>query len=118
MNIQMKQRIKLLSGFVVLLFLGTTLAWSVFLVPVENTFGWSRSQTSLAATINTMAFSVGSILTGIMCKRISFANILRMTGIMLLAGFFFGRLYATREFGHHALPFLWSFDWDRYWYGI
>ena len=103
MNIQVKQRIKLLSGFVVLLFLGTTLAWSVFLVPVENTFGWSRSQTSLAATINTMAFSVGSILTGIM---------------MLLAGFFFGRLYAAREFGHHALPFLWSFDWDRYWYGI
>ena len=88
MNIQMKQRIKLLSGFVVLLFLGTTLAWSVFLVPVENTFGWSRSQTSLAATINTMAFSVGSILTGIMCKRISFANILRMTGTMLLASFF------------------------------
>ena len=88
MNIQVKQRIKLLSGFVVLLFLGTTLAWSVFLVPVENTFDWSRSQTSLAATINTMAFSVGSILTGIMCKRISFANILRMTGTMLLAGFF------------------------------
>lgn len=31
---------------------------------------------------------------------------------------FFGRLYVAREFGHHALPFLWSFDWDRYWYGI
>lgn len=92
MNIKTKQTIKLFSGFIVLLFLGTSLAWSVFLVPVETTFGWTRSQTSLAATVNTMAFSIGSILTGIMCKKISFSNILRITGIMLFAGFFLASL--------------------------
>lgn len=92
MNIRTKQTIRLFSGFIVLLFLGTTLAWSVFLVPVETTFGWSRGQTSLAATVNTMAFSVGSILTGIMCKKISFSNILRITGIMLFIGFFLASL--------------------------
>jgi len=91
-NIRTKQTIRLFSGFIVLLFLGTTLAWSVFLVPVETTFGWSRGQTSLAATVNTMAFSVGSILTGIMCKKISFSNILRITGIMLFIGFFLASL--------------------------
>ena len=92
MTIASKQKLKMICGFIVLLFLGTTMAWSVFLVPIESTFGWSRSQTSLAATICTMCFSVGSILTGILSKKFSFSTILKIAGGLLFGGFFIASL--------------------------
>ena len=48
-----------------LIFLGLIYGWSIFVVPLENEFGWSRSETSLTFTISIMAMCL-SILTGVM----------------------------------------------------
>ena len=82
-----KRWIYVVSGFVVCLFLGAALAWSVFVVPIETLYGWTRSQTSLAFTINVLCFSVGSILTGVLSKHTSYSTILKITGLTLLIGF-------------------------------
>ena len=87
MDILKKRWIYVIAGFVVLLFMGCGLAWSIFVVPIEAQFGWSRSDTSLAFTINILCFSVGSILTGILSKRLSFSSLLKISAIMMALGF-------------------------------
>ena len=56
MNIKRKRILKLIAGFLCCLCLGVTLAWSLFVVPIETLNGWTRSQTSFAFTINTLFF--------------------------------------------------------------
>lgn len=58
------------------------------MVPIETLNGWTRSQTSFAFTINTLFFSVGSILTGILSKKISFSHIIKLSGILIGIGFY------------------------------
>ncbi len=67
--------------------MGCSLAWSVFVVPLETKFGWSRDQTSLAFTINVLMFAVGGILTGTLSQRMSFSNLLKLSAILMCAGF-------------------------------
>lgn len=88
MNIKRKRILKLIVGFLCCLCLGVTLAWSLFVVPIETLNGWTRSQTSFAFTINTLFFSVGSILTGILSKKISFSHIIKISGILIGIGFY------------------------------
>lgn len=88
MNIKRKRVLKIIAGFLCCLCLGITLAWSLFVVPIETLNGFSRSQTSLAFTINTLFFSVGSILTGILSKKISFSHIIKIAGILITLGFY------------------------------
>lgn len=72
MDINKKRAQKLAFGFPVLLFMGVSLAWSVFVVPIEHYFGWTRSQTSLAFTINIIFFAIGSVTAGNLSKHFSF----------------------------------------------
>lgn len=88
MGIMQKRSLKLGIGFLVLLFMGVSLAWSVFVVPIENYFGWSRSQTSLAFTVNIIFFALGSVAAGSLSKRFSFGVMLKAAAVMLFAGFF------------------------------
>lgn len=88
MNIKRKRILKLIAGILCCLCLGVTLAWSLFVVPIETLNGWTRSQTSFAFTINTLFFSVGSILTGILSKKISFSHIIKISGILIGIGFY------------------------------
>lgn len=87
MEIHKKRWIYILNGFIVLLFMGCGLAWSIFVVPVETAFHWTRDQTSLAFTINIFCFSVGSILAGVLSKRFSFSILLKASAIMMGIGF-------------------------------
>ncbi len=87
MDLHKRRWIYILNGFIVLLFMGCGLAWSIFVVPVENAFHWTRDQTSLAFTINIFCFSVGSILTGVLSKHFSFSTLLKMSAIMMGIGF-------------------------------
>ena len=88
MDIKRKRVLKIIAGFLCCLCLGITLAWSLFVVPIEKLNGFSRSQTSLAFTINTLFFSVGSILTGLLSKKISFSHIIKIAGILIALGFY------------------------------
>ena len=60
----MKQKIlTIIISLITLVFLGLIYAWSIFVVPLENEFGWSRSETSLTFTISIMAMCL-SMLSG------------------------------------------------------
>lgn len=87
MDILKKRWIYIINGFIVLLFMGCSLAWSIFVVPLETAFSWTRDQTSLAFTINILCFSVGSVLAGILSKNLSFSALLKIAAIMMCCGF-------------------------------
>lgn len=96
MNLLKKRWLYAINGVIVLLFMGCCYAWSIFVVPLEATYGWSRSQTSLAFTLNLIFFSLGSILVGILSKRLSFSTLLKLAAIMIGIGFF------TSSFVNHV----------------
>lgn len=88
MDLIKKRWVYIINGFIILLFLGCGLAWSIFVVPIENTFGWTRSQTSLAFTLNILCFSVGSIIAGTLSEKFSFSTLLKMSAVLMGIGFF------------------------------
>jgi len=91
-----KRWLYIINGFIVLLFMGCSYAWSIFVVPLESTYGWARSETSLAFTLNIIFFSVGSIYAGIASRKLSFSNLLKISALMISLGFF------TSSFAHQA----------------
>lgn len=87
-DILKKRWIYVINGFVALLFMGCSYAWSIFVVPLEISFGWARSETSLAFTLNIVFFSVGSILAGILSNKLTFSTLLKISALMIGLGFF------------------------------
>ena len=61
----------LLGGLVGLLCLGGSYAWSIFVVPLEEAFGWIRSDTSNVFSVVLIFFSLGSLVGGFMTKKFS-----------------------------------------------
>lgn len=53
-----------LFSLVVILCLGLIYGWSVFVVPLENEFGWARSETSLTFTISMISLTFGVMAGG------------------------------------------------------
>ena len=56
--------IYLVIGFVVSIVLGLVYAWSIFTLPLEKAFGWTRSDTSLAFSFSIVTLSLGMIVGG------------------------------------------------------
>lgn len=86
-NLKTRRWVYVINGVVALLFLGCSYAWSVFIVPMEQEFGWVRSETSLAFTLNVILYSGGSLLAGVLGKKLSFAALSRIAAVMIGAGF-------------------------------
>ena len=55
---------RMLGGLLMTLALGTLYAWSVFVTPLENEFGWKRAQTSTVFTVAAVFFAVSLLLAG------------------------------------------------------
>ena len=55
---------RLLGGLLMTLALGTLYAWSVFVTPLENEFGWKRAQTSTVFTFAAVMFAASLLLAG------------------------------------------------------
>lgn len=74
-------------GFLNELVLGLLYAWSVFVLPLENEFGWIRAQTSLAFTVSLIFFPAGMIVGGRLTDKYG----IRVTGsasaVLLTIGF-------------------------------
>jgi OFA family oxalate/formate antiporter-like MFS transporter len=77
----------LVNSFILLLFMGTSFAWSIFASPLETHFGWTRADTSLAFTLNTVFFTIGNIFSGTLSSRISDRNIVRLSACLIASGF-------------------------------
>jgi OFA family oxalate/formate antiporter-like MFS transporter len=54
----------MLGGLLMTLALGTLYAWSVFVTPLENEFGWKRAQTSSVFTFAVIMFAASLLLAG------------------------------------------------------
>src|SRR3954453_20264559 len=55
---------RIVGGLSMNLALGSLYAWSVFVAPLEQRFGWKRAQTSLVFTIAVGGFAPAFILAG------------------------------------------------------
>jgi MFS transporter, OFA family, oxalate/formate antiporter len=55
---------RMLGGLLMTLALGTLYAWSVFVAPLENEFGWKRAQTSSVFTLAVIMFAASLLLAG------------------------------------------------------
>ena len=74
-------------GFIIYLFVGLIYAWSIFVVPLEEAFGWVRSDTSNIFSVVVVFFSIGGLLGGVMRKRMSVKNVVRIAALMMMVGF-------------------------------
>ena len=61
--------------FVMAVNYGTRYCFGVFVKPLSEEHGWSRSVISLAATINMLVYSIGAIFVGRMLDRIAPAGL-------------------------------------------
>jgi OFA family oxalate/formate antiporter-like MFS transporter len=55
---------RLIGGVLMTLALGTLYAWSVFVAPLEQEFGWKRAQTSAIFTLAAVVFAAALLLGG------------------------------------------------------
>jgi len=87
MNQSAKRYGILVIGTLVLLFLGMIYAWSNFSNPLEQHFGWVRSQTSNVFTLSLVTFCLGGLCGGLLIRKISAAWILRISSACMIIGF-------------------------------
>ncbi|NLW25798.1 MAG: OFA family MFS transporter [Clostridia bacterium] len=88
MNITLKRYLYVVNGFIILLVLGIGYAWSVFVGPLENHYGWGRAQTSLAFTILMISFALGNLMTGILSRKIPHKRIVQISSVAMGGGMF------------------------------
>lgn len=74
-------------GFILLIFLGVSYAWSIFVQPLEEEFGWLRSQTSITFTISMVFFCVGNLAAGRVTSKISPRTSMLITALAMGGGF-------------------------------
>jgi OFA family oxalate/formate antiporter-like MFS transporter len=74
-------------GVVLLLFLGLIYAWSVFRVPLEQEFGWAKSETSITFSISMMMFCLGGLASGIITVKRGARFTLTCCAVFLAIGF-------------------------------
>jgi MFS transporter, OFA family, oxalate/formate antiporter len=55
---------RMLGGLLMTQALGTLYAWSIFVTPLENEFGWKRGQTSSVFTLAVVMFAASLLLAG------------------------------------------------------
>ncbi len=78
----------LLGGGLVNIAIGTYYAWSVFVPPLEQEFGWSRTQTSLVATIDMVMLATTFFLAGFILRRVGPRPVAFFGGLMFSLGLF------------------------------
>jgi MFS family permease len=93
------------GGVFMNLALGTLYAWSVFVAPLEQRFGWNRSQTSMVFTIAALAFALSFIVSGRLQDRFG-PFWISITGGLLVSLSFYMCSY-TQTLG-----------WLYFWFGI
>ncbi len=78
----------LLTGFFLMLCAGLVFAWSVFVKPIEDDLGFSRSQTSIVFTIALSVSILGQITAGALVTKRSAKIPFLGASVLLFAGFF------------------------------
>ena len=76
------------GGILMNLALGSLYAWSVFVLPLEKEFGWTRAQTSWVFTIAIVCFALSFIVAGRLQDLKGPRICAAIGGVLVSAGFF------------------------------
>jgi MFS transporter, OFA family, oxalate/formate antiporter len=76
------------GGVLMTLALGTLYAWSVFVAPLEQEFGWKRAQTANVFTIAAVTFALSFIFAGRLQDRLGPFRIALTGSVLFSLGFF------------------------------
>jgi OFA family oxalate/formate antiporter-like MFS transporter len=79
---------RLAGALLITLALGTLYAWSVFVAPLENEFGWKRAQTSNVFTIAAVMFATSLLIAGRLQDRFGPLWMAITGGALVSLGFF------------------------------
>ncbi|MCL2432106.1 MFS transporter [Candidatus Bathycorpusculum sp.] len=96
----------LVAGSILQLLLGVIYVWSVFVQPVQSTFGWSDADVKFTVNIMLCCFVLGILAAGKLQVKIKASYIVLTGGMMMAAGMFITSLLSA------AAPF-WSI-WITY----
>lgn len=96
---------RVVGGLAMNLALGSLYAWSVFVAPLEERFGWKRPQTSLAFTIAIVAFASAFIVAGRLQDRFGPLPVSLVGGLLVSLGFV-------------MCSFTQSLSWLYLWFGV
>lgn len=66
--------------------MGMVFSFSVFLIPLQVEFGWSRGEVALTNLLNWLAFGVSSLLLGTLSDRIGIKKVVFAGGVILGIG--------------------------------
>ena len=87
-NLIQKRKLYLAIGFFMCLIMGLVYAWSIFVLPLEKEFGWTRAQTQLTFTLAIIMFSCGNILGGGLADRFGPRMVASAGAVLTTVGFF------------------------------
>ncbi len=96
----------LIKGFIMTMFLGILYAWSIFVAPLEQAFGWDRAQTTITYSIMMVTFALGQLTGGLWASTIikNQARTITLFSFLLAVGFF-------------MTSFTTDLAWLYFWYG-
>ena len=83
-----KRKFYLAIGFLMCLIMGLVYAWSIFVLPLEKQFGWTRAQTQLTFTLTIIMFSFGNIVGGRLADRFGPRMVASAGAVLTTIGFF------------------------------
>ena len=89
----------LVGGGLLNVALGTYYAWSVFVPALEKEFGWTRTQTSLVATIDMVMLASMFMVAGLIQNRVGPRAVATVGGLLFSGGLFLASFI-------HTLPML------------
>jgi len=81
-------------GFILVLALlvssvmGMMYAFSIFIIPLESTFGWARHQTAMTFSLGLIFFALGWLTSGNFIARIGPGKTASLGGLLTASGFF------------------------------
>src|SRR6476619_2631130 len=84
------------GGVLMNLALGSLYAWSVFVLPLEKEFGWTRTDTSWVYTIAVVCFAATFIAAGRLQDRTGPKICAYLGGILVSLGFFLASFTTSR----------------------
>ena len=78
----------LIGGTMLNVVLGTFYSWSVFVLPLEQEFGWVRQETSLTFSIGILTMAITFVIAGRLHAVIGFRPLAAIGGVLFSLGFF------------------------------
>jgi MFS transporter, OFA family, oxalate/formate antiporter len=85
----------LIGGMILNLVLGTSYAWSAFVLPLEKQFGWTRTQTSVTFTIIILNIGFWFLVAGRLQDRMNPRPLAIFGALLYATGFFLGSMTSS-----------------------